>query len=53
MIVVEGSIFAFRFSKKYDLSLLSMEGQVTGIRLVSGIDRLVSVLEETAPCLYL
>jgi hypothetical protein len=41
MIVVEGTIFAFGFLKKYNLSLLSMEGRV--LDRCRAFDRLVSV----------
>jgi hypothetical protein len=40
-LVVEGKIFAFGFSKKYDLSLLSVEGRV--LDRCWAFDRLVSV----------
>jgi hypothetical protein len=41
MIEVEGTIFAFEFSKKYDLSLLSIEGRV--LDRCRAFDRLASV----------
>jgi hypothetical protein len=41
MIAVGGTIFAFGFSKKYDLSLLSIEGLV--LDLCRAFDRLASV----------
>ncbi len=40
-IAVEGTIFAFGFSKNYDLSLLSIEGGV--LDRCRAFDRLVSV----------
>jgi hypothetical protein len=46
-ISVEGTIFAFGFSKKYDLLLLSIEGRV--LDRCRAIDRLVSV---NAPLWY-
>ncbi len=41
MIEVEGTIFAIKFSKKYDLSLLSIEGWV--LDRFRAFDRLTSV----------
>jgi hypothetical protein len=41
LIEVEGTIVAFEFSKKYDLSLLSIEGRV--LDQCRAFDRLVSV----------
>jgi hypothetical protein len=41
MIAVEGTIFAFGFLKKYDLSLLSIEGRV--LDRCRAFDRLASV----------
>jgi hypothetical protein len=41
MIAVEGTIFAFSFSKKYDLSLILIEGRV--LDRCQAFDRLASV----------
>jgi hypothetical protein len=48
-ITVEGTIFAFGFSKKYDLSLLLIEGLV--LDRCQAFDRLASVDAHLSVCL--
>ncbi len=45
--MVEGTIFAFNFSKKYDLSILSIEGRV--LDQCRAFDQLVSVDAHLGP----